>query len=161
MVYCNTKTQYIVSAFYAGNKIGHSCRVQNAQQIPSKKPPTQKGKRYKICWHLLHQAFKRHCASPVSGVKLRRDFASCARSIVQQVCAGPFTFGLIGYCDSSGFARSVGHGSTVHRYHSHRDNQKKNRLFLLTHNANEFPGFKRQVSSWPESPTVAWSYFQI
>ncbi len=37
MVYCNTKTQYIVPAFYAGNKIGHSCRVQNAQQIPSKK----------------------------------------------------------------------------------------------------------------------------
>ena len=41
-----TKTLHIVFVFYAGNKIGHSCRVQNAQQIPSKKPLTQKGKRY-------------------------------------------------------------------------------------------------------------------
>ena len=89
MVYCNTKTQYIVSAFYAGNKIGHSCRVQNAQQIPSKKPPTQKGKRYKICWHLLHQAFKRHCASPVARSKNCTHGIIRACSVSQHIGAIP------------------------------------------------------------------------
>ena len=36
-------------------------------------------------------------------------------------------------------------GDEQHESSNHRDNQKKNRFFLLTHNANEFPGFKRQA----------------
>ena len=36
MVYCKTTTQYIVSAFYAGNKMGPSGRVQNVQQMLAK-----------------------------------------------------------------------------------------------------------------------------
>ena len=65
------------------------------------------------------------------------DFAACGAGIAAAAIKG-LVHHFIKACSDK--------GNEQHESSNHRDNQKKNRFFLLTHNANEFPGFKRQVS---------------